>query len=213
MRATPKDPSGAGVPDRLRLPFVFDPRPLEEDLKALERSEWVDHFIRENYDGRWTVLPLRVPAGTEDAHPVLQSVSHPDQTDFVDTPLLRRCPAIRAALDTLDAPLAATRLMRLDPGSAIHTHVDPGLGFESGWVRLHVPVATNPGVEFVVNGRPVAMHPGECWYLRLSDPHSVRNAGVTPRVHLVIDAPVGPRMKAIFERAVREAVDGYPASS
>jgi hypothetical protein len=32
------------------------------------------------------------------------------------------------------------------------------------------------------------MAPGEGWYLRLSDPHTVANRGDTDRVHLVIDA-------------------------
>ena len=32
------------------------------------------------------------------------------------------------------------------------------------------------------------MGEGECWYLRLSDPHEVRNGGDTDRVHLVVDA-------------------------
>jgi hypothetical protein len=31
------------------------------------------------------------------------------------------------------------------------------------------------------------MAPGECWYLRLSDPHRVANRGETDRIHLVID--------------------------
>jgi hypothetical protein len=36
----------------------------------------------------------------------------------------------------------------------------------------------------------VVMAPGEAWYLRLSDPHSVANRGTTDRVHLVIDCVV-----------------------
>jgi hypothetical protein len=34
------------------------------------------------------------------------------------------------------------------------------------------------------------MAPGECWYLRLSDPHRVANRGETDRVHLLIDCRV-----------------------
>ena len=57
-------------------------------------------------------------------------------------------------------------------------------------------------MEFVVNGTAVTLREGECWYLRLSDPHSVRNGGSTPRVHMVIDAPVGPRLREIFAEAL-----------
>lgn len=202
---TPSGVPSGPVPDRLRLPFTFDPSGLRADLTAIEESGWIDHFVPDNYEGRWTVLPLRAPAGSLDAHPILQVVSHPDQSEFVDTPLLERCPHVQAALESLGFPLGAVRLMRLDPGSLIKTHVDVGLAYEEGSVRLHIPVATNPGVEFVVNDRPVTMHEGECWYLRLSDPHSVRNGGGSARVHVVIDAPVGPELETVFARAMRAA--------
>ncbi len=197
--------SAKEIPDRLRLPFDFDPGRLQHDLRAAESREWIDHFVTQNYEGRWTVLPLRAPAGTEHAHPVLQIVSHPGMTDFVDTPLLDRCSYFRDVLCALGFPLGAARLMRLDPGSAIKTHVDADLAADLGWARLHVPVTTNRGVEFLVNDRAVRMREGECWYLRLSDPHSVRNDGATPRVHLVIDAPVGPALREVLLRAAQSA--------
>lgn len=191
-----------GVPDRLRLPFEFEAEGLQEDLRRLESTEWIDHFVAQNYQGRWTVLPLRAPAGTEAAHPILQITSNPGVVDFVDTPVLDRCPYFRNVLARLGFPTAAVRLMRLDPRSVIKTHVDTDLSFDEGWVRLHVPVTTNPGVEFLVNDRAVTMREGECWYLRLSDPHSVRNDGDAARVHIVIDAPVGPRLREIFAGAL-----------
>jgi quercetin dioxygenase-like cupin family protein len=63
-------------------------------------------------------------------------------------------------------------------------------------VRLHLPILTNSRVRFEVNGRPVVMAPGEVWYLRLSDPHSVDNAGDDARIHLVIDAEMSPWLAA-----------------
>jgi hypothetical protein len=77
--------------------------------------------------------------------------------------------------------------MRLAAGSRIHEHNDNDLMAESGVARIHVPVTTNPGVAFVLNGTPVPMAPGEAWYLRLADPHSVCNGGTSDRVHLVLD--------------------------
>lgn len=190
-------------PDRIRLPFRFDPARLAAALGELDAIVWTDHFVTKNYEGRWAVIPLRVPAGTEAQHPILQIASHPGTTEFVDTPALDRAPYLREVLRELRVPLGAARLMCLDPGSVILTHRDADLDLEQGWVRLHIPVRTNAGVDFRLNGERVVMAAGECWYLRLSDPHSVRNDGSDARVHLVIDAPVSPALRAIFAEAAQ----------
>jgi len=188
-------------PDRLRLPFACDPARLDAALTALEDRTWTDHFVTRNYTGRWTVIALRAPAGTDGQHPILQIASHPGMTDFVDTPALNAAPYFAQVLRDLGVPVGPVRLMRLDPRSAILTHRDADLDASLGWARLHIPVRTNPDVEFLLNGTPVVMAPGECWYLRLSDPHSVRNNGDEPRTHLVIDAPMSPGLEALLTRA------------
>jgi hypothetical protein len=195
-------------PDRIRLPLSFDPAQLDAALSALEGTDWTDHFVTRNYEGRWTVIALRAPAGTEHLHPVLQITSHPGTTAYADTPVLDRAPYLRRVLEAFECELGAARLMRLDPGSAILTHSDPDLDGENACVRLHVPLRTNPDVVFLLNGRRVIMAPGECWYLRLSDPHSVRNDGDTPRVHLVIDAPASPGLRALLDAGVQAAASG-----
>ena len=91
--------------------------------------------------------------------------------------------------------------MRLGPGASVKEHVDPDLDVAQGAVRFHIPIATNPHVRFVLNGRRVVMEPGSVWYLRLSDPHSVANDGATERVHLVVDALVNPWVEALFAAA------------
>ena len=86
--------------------------------------------------------------------------------------------------------------MKLTPGSVIKEHRDHDLAFESGAVRIHVPVTTNPGVDFRLNGSRLDLREGSAWYLRLSDPHSVTNGGDSDRVHLVIDARRSPELEA-----------------
>lgn len=55
-------------PDRLRLPLEFDPARLAADLATLSAGGWIAHFVTQNYDGDWSVIPLRGPAGAR--HPV-----------------------------------------------------------------------------------------------------------------------------------------------
>jgi hypothetical protein len=180
--------SGGGLPDRVRLALDFDPARLAEDLGRFDEGDWVRHVVRANYEGDWTILPLRSAAG--ETHPLRLVHADLGASRFEDTRLLDRAPYLREVLGCFHCPIKTARLMRLSPGSAIKEHCDPGLDAAEGLARLHVVVATNDEVEFRVNRRPVAMEPGSSWYLRLLDPHSVANRGETDRVHLVIDATV-----------------------
>lgn len=178
--------------DRLQLPLYFSERQLLADLEKLEGLEWIEHFVAQNYEGDWNVLPLRGPKGAE--HPVMMAYSDPSCTQFEDTSFLKECGYFQEVLDSFPFELYSVRLMALSPGSRIKEHCDHDLSLEDGAVRLHVPVRTDERVKFMLNGEQVVMRAGECWYLRLSDPHSVENASTIRRVHLVIDAPVTPEV-------------------
>jgi len=176
------------LPDRVKLPFAFDPASLVRDLQTLQGGDWTPHFVPQNFAGDWSVIPLRACAG--ETHPIRLIYSDPAATAWVDTPQLARAPYLRQVLAAFRCPLRTARLMRLTPGSVIHAHRDDDLQAESGVARIHVPVTTNPGVTFLLNDRRVEMAPGEAWYLRLADTHAVRNDGASDRVHLVLDATV-----------------------
>lgn len=191
---------GPRFPDRLRLPFGFDPVLLARDLAALSSVAWTRHFVRANYDGDWSVIPLRAPAG--ETHPIRMIGSNPTCRTFVDTPLLDHCPYFAEVMRTFRCPLRTVRLMRLAPGSVIKEHADLDLGFEDGMVRVHIPVVTNDQVAFFLNGSRVVMEAGSAWYLRLSDPHRVVNAGASDRVHLVVDGFVNDWIADVFEAAL-----------
>jgi len=171
--------------DRVRLPVSFDGDRLAEGLNRITGAVWVEHFVKQNYEGDWSVLPLRYSAGA--THPILQAYSDPSTTEYAYSPLLDSAPEIRAAIDWFQCDLQTVRLMRLTPGSIIKEHCDYDLAAEWGTARIHIPITTNPLVEFMVNRVPVPLEAGSAWYLRLSDPHSVANRGATDRVHLVID--------------------------
>jgi hypothetical protein len=198
----PIDTPRTRFPDRLRLPFSFDCERLAADLRLLSATPWIAHFVTQNYQGGWSAIPLRGPAGAR--HPIQMIYSDPNAAAFEDTPMLDACRYFRSVLDSFACPLQAVRLMRLTPGSIIKEHADHDLGFEQGCVRIHIPIATNAGVEFELNRRRVILEAGSCWYLRLSDPHRVANRGDTDRVHMVIDATVNPWVEATLARATAQ---------
>jgi hypothetical protein len=191
----------AELPDRIRLPLSFDPERLCADLEALAGETWRAHFVRQNYSGEWSALPLRSKRGA--THPSSMIYADPMCVDFVDTPLLEACPYFQEVLATFHCPLHSARLMRLTPGSEIKAHSDFDLGAECGKARLHIPILTSEGVDFYLNGATVAMSPGECWYLRLSDPHRVVNRGTSDRVHLVVDTVVNAWLRGELHAGAR----------
>jgi hypothetical protein len=188
-------------PDRLLLPLDFDPGRLAADMANFAQGSWIEHFVKQNYDGDWSVIPLRGPAGA--THPIRMIYSDPGCTDFEETPMLAGSPYFRQVLAAFACPLHAVRLMRLTPGSVIKEHHDNDLSFEQGMVRIHIPVVTNDDVDFRLNGLRCPMPAGSTWYLRLSDPHSVANRGTADRVHLVIDAAVNGWVEALFQQAAQ----------
>jgi len=182
--ATAAEPIPETIPDRVRLPLDFDSEALAGDLAGIADDQWIRHVAKENFEGRWDILPLRSAEG--ETHPLRLINTDPAATRFVDTDWLERMPAMRSALGRFRCTLRSVRLMRLAGGSRIKEHSD-ALDAELGMVRLHVPVVTSPDVDFRLAGRRVAMAAGSVWYLRLTEPHKVDNRGTADRIHLVVD--------------------------
>jgi len=167
----------------LKLPLQFQAALLQADLREITAESFVAHFNTRYYQGDWSVAPFRSIGGRADH-------IYPDPTAknaFADTPLLARCPYVRHVLASFACPQQAVRFMRLKAGSTIREHRDYQLGYEDGEVRVHIPVVTNPEVEFVLNGARIDMKEGECWYHNFNLPHRVANRGTADRVHLVLD--------------------------
>lgn len=201
----------ADLPDRLRLPLAFDAARMAREVSEIAEADWIAHFVPQHYEGGWSVLPLRCKAGA--THPIMMAVSDPSASAFEATPWLTRAPYLQEVLSAFTCPLLSVRLMRLDPGSRIKPHSDHDLDAALGQARLHVPVTSNPDVAFWLNGAQVHMQPGEAWYLRLSDTHSIENHGTTARVHLVIDCKVDARLSTMLVDAAAGAQEGKQPTS
>ena len=175
-----------------RLPLTFDAAALAREAAALPSGAWTAHFNTGYHDGGWSGAALRAPGGdTTRLYPDPQGLE-----PHVDTPLRAACPAADAVLRAFGTGLRSARLLRLAPGGCIREHRDYGLSFENGEARLHVPVSTEAGVEFYLDGELMPMEAGECWYLNLDLPHRVQNLGTHDRVHLVLDCVVDDWLRA-----------------
>jgi len=182
--------------DTLKLPLAFDPAQLQGDLNKMLESEFLPHFNTRYYEGDWSVVPLRSVGGAAN-----QIYPDPTKNTFADTPLLARCAYIKEVLTAFRCDLLSARFLRLAAGSIIKEHCDYNLSVEDGEARVHIPVITNPDVEFFLNNERVIMNEGECWYLNLNLKHRVANNGRTDRIHLVIDCVVNDWFRNLLSEA------------
>ena len=173
------------INDRIQLPFKFDVNKMLAEVETLGLTEY--HYYR--------AFPLRAPAHLIDTSlpfpPPSGDYADGSWTDWLDAPQLKECPYLLSVIDTFRKHTKVTlvRLLHLAPQSVVDEHTDPTLGLEieKSVIRLTIPIFNNDKVTFYLNDIPVLMQAGECWYLRLTDPHKVTNFGTTNRINLTID--------------------------
>ena len=190
------------LPDRLRLPLRFDADALAAEALAFAESHWERHFNTAYYEGDWSGIALRATGGQVS----LYSDPAAGAAGFADTPALAQAPALRAALAAFGCPLTSARLLRLGAGARIREHRDYNIGLEFGELRVHVPLVTGPGVEFLLDDCALAMQPGECWYVDVTRRHQVMNPGPAARIHLVVDCVVDAWLRALLAQAAGSEV-------
>ena len=179
----------------LQLPFQFEATCLQKDLASVLFEPWTQHGNRWIYKGEWSGLALRNSSGM----PTDLDADAVQVSTFINTPLYDHCPSIQEVLTCFDCPIGSVRFLKLAAGAKIDEHVDGGLCYEVGEARIHIPVQTNPEVDFRLNGQRVVMNEGSCWYINANMRHSVANRGQTDRIHLVIDFRVNDWLRTVFE--------------
>src|SRR5882672_3067648 len=108
----------------LKLALTFEAAGLQSDLRRILAAEFIPHFNTGYYQGDWTVVPLRSIGGRAD-----QIYSAPPATrKDADTPLLDRCPHVRAAIGAFSCEFQAVRFLRLKAASVVKEHTDYNLG-------------------------------------------------------------------------------------
>ena len=165
--------------DRHQVNLAFDAVRLAQEIDALNLQPFVEY----------NVIPLTSPVPRSDV--AVDDYADGSWADWPDTSFLTDCEYLRSIVDQFRSHTRVTlvRLLRLAPGGHIAEHTDPTLGLEQerSVIRLTIPITSNADARLVLNGEPVPMAPGECWYLRFTDPHHVTNSGHTERINLSID--------------------------
>jgi len=171
--------------DRIKLPFTFDVEKMRAEVTSLQLQEYI----------YYNVIMLRAPAFEVDESipqpPPADDYADGTWTDWLDSPQMDQSPYLKSIVDMFreHTTVNLVRILRLAPGAVVKEHTDPTLGIQipKSMIRLTIPIWSGDDVEFYLNDEEVEMEEGECWYMRLSDPHRVINEGENDRVNLTID--------------------------
>lgn len=159
----------------IRLPYQFDAIRLAEEVNSLSSEAWMEHPSK--LKGNSALALISRDAGDNDEF----------DGHMLCTPHLEKCDYIQQVMAGFGEVLGRSRLMQLAPGCEVSSHVD----FNYHWytrVRIHIPVVTNPDVQFYCGADSLHMAAGQCWIFDSWRRHNVVNNGSEARVHLVIDA-------------------------
>jgi hypothetical protein len=75
---------------------------------------------------------------------------------------------------------------KLKAGGIISPHRDTHQTFTHSH-RIHIPITTNPGVRFMINGRPHRFEVGHAYEINNQKNHSVMNSGSEDRITFIFD--------------------------
>jgi hypothetical protein len=75
---------------------------------------------------------------------------------------------------------------KLKAGGIISPHRDTHQSFIHSH-RIHIPITTNAGVRFMINGRPHRFKPGNAYEINNQQNHSVMNSGKEDRITFIFD--------------------------
>ena len=90
---------------------------------------------------------------------------------------------------------------KLFAGGRILPHRDTHPSFGASH-RIHVPIATNPRVRFMIDGRPYQLEVGQAYEIKV---HSVMNKGDTDRINFIFDYLPPSAKQGRVARGIRQA--------
>lgn len=157
-----------------QLPFCFDPQPILEELSQISKTEWQD-----NPQGFFGIESLILVSNQG-------RDTHFTYGEMKPCARLERLPRTRRLLSIFDAPLGATRIMRLAPNAKVSTHVDLHYYWKHRF-RIHLVLQTHPDAIFGCRNQVQHLPAGQVWISDSWSLHFVENNSAVDRIHIVID--------------------------
>lgn len=178
--------------------------PIRRDFDAAAVAAEVDAVLGSGaftpqsgpyHDGGWTRLGLVSPSGDP-----ARTYAREGEAK-AKTPILKAMPTVERLLDSFGGPIRSATLSLMAPGGVVRWHTDARQSLDLAYVRLHVPVHTDPAAVTTIGHRTLHMAPGRVWYGDFTFPHRVVNGSAKPRLHIMFDVPSTPDLARDFPEA------------
>jgi len=162
----------------------IDIAPLREVILAQDREAWLEQTHRqEAYDVHYNTESIVMvfcdgwPKVTISKEPGWDRLA--EQAVPLMHEIIGRCyPKGGTIIRAMAAKLAA--------GGRITPHIDSHPSFRRSH-RIHVPITTNKGVRFMIDGRPYQFELGQAYEINNQKRHSVMNRGKEDRITFIFD--------------------------
>jgi len=174
------------------LPIDFDAEKILAAVRALPPSLWdVDVSHKAQDDTSRIFLkgyPVRMAKGYDERPALKYSL-------FLANFIHNEIPGV----------VRSCLVANLKPGGIIPVHrdyVDTHPHYSATY-RLHIPLQTNPDVDFFMGDHVFHLQTGKCYLFDNSVVHAVHNRNATEeRIHMIADVEPDDRMQLLLEKAV-----------
>jgi aspartyl/asparaginyl beta-hydroxylase (cupin superfamily) len=161
-----------------------DYQPLLDAVLAMSEEDWQAQQYRQNAYSVHEHTQSLVMVFCQ-GWPELQVTKEPAWEPLKETAV----PLMRHIIDNFYPPggtVIRAMAARLKRGGVIAPHRDSHPSFVNSH-RIHIPLTTNPGVRFMINGRPHRFKVGEAYEINNQRNHSVMNSGAEDRITFIFD--------------------------
>jgi hypothetical protein len=194
-------PEGYRKRSFLEFDVPLDIHSLLEEYRSIPKSAWRSSYWGDSHCSVSMLLLRGGASGTEDDFWTLDEVQ--------DHPHLHEMPTLSSLLN---GPFGHTRyvfIFRMRPNGVTLRHSDRGAVWQSMY-RIHIPLITNADAFLISGQRSLHLSVGSAWTFDNYEEHGVVN-GAEERVHLIMDAPFNPDLRARIDAARHHEGECVPA--
>ncbi len=161
-----------------------DSGPLIEAVLGMSEEDWQAQQYRQNAYSVHEYTESLVMIFCQ-GWPELQVTKEPSWDALKETAV----PLMRHIIDNFYPPggsVIRAMAAKLKAGGVISPHRDTHQSFCHSH-RIHIPITTNAGVRFMINGRPHRFTVGQAYEINNQKNHSVMNSGSEDRITFIFD--------------------------